>query len=88
MEEDFYSLVTRNNDNDIYSLAEKKDDLRKKLFEKFDYCKYSKDLENKEIKFFIESSKLMDDKEFDKVLNKYLKLLTLKNFIIDLRKED
>ena len=36
----------------ISSLVTKKDEFRKKLFETFEYCKYSKQLEFLEIIFF------------------------------------
>ena len=52
-------------------LVSKKDEIRKKLFETFDYCKISKQLKFLEIIFFKNASKLIDDPEFDKLIKKY-----------------
>ena len=68
------------------SLVSIKDEARKKLFETFEYCKYSRQLEIEEIIFFRNVSKLIDDKEFDKLLKKYEYLISLMSSTKDFRK--
>ena len=58
-------------------LVSKKDEIRKKLFETFEYCKWSKKLEFLEIIFFKNASKLIDDPEFDKLIKKYEDVIEL-----------
>ena len=58
-------------------LVSKKDEIRKKLFETFDYCKISKQLKILEIIFFKNASKLIDDPEFDKLIKKYEDVIEL-----------
>ena len=85
---DLYLLLSRNDDNDIYSLVGKKDEYREKLFKTFEYCKYSKDLELLEINFFRNASNFIKDKEFDKLFKKYENLILLKSSIINFRKNN
>ena len=67
------------------SLISKKDELRKKLFETFNYCICSRDLEIEESTFFKRASRIINDKEFDELLKKYEKLsyliFSIDNFI-------
>ena len=67
------------------SLISKKDELRKKLFEKYNYCICSRDLEREESNFFERASRIINDKEFDELLKKYEKLsyliFSIDNFI-------
>ena len=63
----------------ISSLVTKKDEFRKKLFETFEYCKNSKQLEFLEINFFQNASRLIDDQEFNKLIKKYLDVIDLIN---------
>ena len=49
-------------------LVIKKDEFREKLFKTFEYCILSKEIEIEEINFFKNASKLINDKEFDKLL--------------------
>ena len=63
----------------IHLLVNKKDEFRKKLFETFEYCKYSKQLEFLEINFFQNASRLIDDQEFNKLIKKYLDVIDLIN---------
>ena len=58
-------------------LVSKKDEIRKKRFETFDYCKISKQLKILEIIFFKNASKLIDDPEFDKLIKKYEDVIEL-----------
>ena len=58
-------------------LVSKKDEIRKKTFETFDYCKISKQLKILEIIFFKNASKLIDDPEFDKLIKKYEDVIEL-----------
>ena len=59
------------------SLICKKDELRKKLFEKYNYCICSRDLEREESNFFERASRIINDKEFDELFKKYEKLIYL-----------
>ena len=70
----------------ISSLVTKKDEFRKKLFETFEYCKYSKQLEFLEINFFQNASRLIDDQEFNKLIKKYLDVIDLISLIKRFRK--
>ena len=63
MEESLANIVKVND-----SLVSIKDEVRKKLFETFNYCRYSEKLEREEISFFRNASKLINDEEFDKLL--------------------
>ena len=63
----------------IHLLVNKKDEFRKKLFETFNYCKFSKQLEFLEIIFFQNASRLIDDQEFNKLIKKYLDVIDLIN---------
>ena len=83
---DLYLLLSRNDENDFDSLVSKKDEFREKLFKKFEYCIYSERLEILEINFFRNASKLINDKEFDKLLKKYEYLISLISSIINFRK--
>ena len=65
----------------ISSLVTKKDEFRKKLFETFEYCKYSKQLEFLEIIFFLNASKLIEDQEFNKLIKKYEDVIDLISLI-------
>ena len=56
------------------SLICKKDELRKKLFEKYNYCICSRDLEREESTFFERASSIINDKEFEKLRIKYRNL--------------
>ena len=67
------------------SLVIKKDEFREKLFKTFEYCRWSKELEIEEINFFKNASKLIYDKEFDKLLKKYLYLISLLSSIKELK---
>ena len=69
------------------SLICKKDELRKKLFEKFNYFKCSKDLEIEESNFFKRAS-IINDKEFEELRKKYQKLNYLIFSIDEFKKED
>ena len=82
-ETDLYLLLSR---NDFGSLVSKKGELREKLFKTFEYCRYSEILESLEINFFINASKLINDKEFDKNLKKYEYLISLISSINNFRK--
>ena len=89
MKESLYLLLSRNDENDendFYSLVSKKSEFREKLFKTFEYCNYSKQLEIEEIIFFKNVSKLINDKEFDKLLKKYDYLISLMSSIKDFRK--
>ena len=70
----------------ISSLVTKKDEFRKKLFETFEYCKYSKQLEFLEINFFENASRLTDDQEFNKLIKKYQDVIYLISLINNFRK--
>ena len=70
----------------ISSLVTKKDEFRKKLFETFEYCKYSKQLEFLEIIFFKNASKLIEDQEFNKLIKKYEDVIDLISLIKRFRK--
>ena len=72
---------------EIDSLVSIKDEVRKKLFETFDYCRISKKLEIKEINFFRRVSELIYDDKFDKLLKKYEDLNYLISSIINFRKK-
>ena len=80
MEESLANLFNINK-----SLISKKDELRKKLFEKFNYCRCSEDLKIEESTFFKRASIIINDKEFDELLKKYEKLsyliFSIDNFI-------
>ena len=65
----------------ISSLVTKKDEFRKKLFETFEYCKYSKQLEFLEIIFLKNASKLIEDQEFNKLIKKYEDVIDLISLI-------
>ena len=82
MEKGLVNLVKK---YDNFSLVDIKDEIRKKLFETFDYCKYSEKLEREEINFFRSVSGLIDDKEFDKLLNIYINLLHIRNLFIEIK---
>ena len=69
------------------SLICKKDELRKKLFEKYNYFKSSEDLRMEESRFFKNVSVLINDKEFEKLRRKYEKLRYLTCSIDELKKE-
>ena len=66
-------------------LVIKKDEFREKLFKTFEYCRCSKELEIEEINFFKNASKLIYDKEFDKLLKKYLYLISVLSSIKELK---
>ena len=70
----------------ISSLVTKKDEFRKKLFETFEYCKYSKQLEFLEIIFFKNASKLIEDQEFNKLIRKYEDAIDIISSINNFRK--
>ena len=70
----------------ISSLVTKKDEFRKKLFETFEYCKYSKQLEFLEIIFFRNASKLIENQEFNKLIKKYEDVIDLISLIKRFRK--
>ena len=61
----------------ISSLVTKKDEFRKKLFETFEYCKWSKQLEFLALIFFKNASRLIDDPEFNKLIKKYEDVIDL-----------
>ena len=61
----------------IHSLVIKKDEFRKKLFETFNYCRFSNQLEFLEIIFFKNASKLIEDQEFNKLIKKYEDVIDL-----------
>ena len=67
------------------SLVIKKDEFREKLFQTFEYSIWSKEIEIEEINFFKNASKLIYDKEFDKLLKKYLYLISLLSSIKELK---
>ena len=67
------------------SLVIKKDEFREKRFKTFEYCRWSKEIEIEEINFFKNASKLIYDKEFDKLLKKYLYLISLLSSIKELK---
>ena len=69
------------------SLICKKDELRKKLFEKYNYNKCSKELEMEESNFFRIVSRKFNDKEFEELIRKYEKLSYLISSIDELKKE-
>ena len=81
MEESLANIV-----KEIDSLVSIKDEVRKKLFETFNYCRFSKKLEMEEIIFFKRVSELIYDEEFDKLLKKYEDLNYLISSIINFRK--
>ena len=70
----------------IHSVVIKKDEFRKKRFETFEYCKYSKQLEFLEIIFFKNASKLIEDQEFNKLIKKYEDVIDLISLIKRFRK--
>ena len=75
----------------IYSLVIKKDEFRKKLFETFNYCRFSNQLEFLEIIFFKNASKLIEDQEFNKLIKKYedvIDLINLANHFKKINEED
>ena len=72
----------------INSLVIKKDEFRKKRFETFNYCRFSKQLEFLEIIFFKNASELIDDQEFNNLIKKYEDLIDLISLIIRFRKID
>ena len=61
----------------IHSLVIKKDEFRKKLFETFNYCRFSNQLEFLEIIFLKNASKLIEDQEFNKLIKKYEDVIDL-----------
>ena len=71
------------------SLISEKDELRKKLFEKYNYFKFSEKLKRAESDFFHNVSRVMEDedKEFEKLRKKYEKLRYLISAIDELKKE-
>ena len=69
------------------SLICKKDQLRKKLLEKYNYYKISEELKMRESDFFRNISQLINDKEFEKLRRKYEKLRYLISSIDELKKE-
>ena len=77
MEEEFHKLVEEYNNR---SLIDIKNEIRKKLYKKFDNCRYSKKLEQEEIKFFKSVLAAIDDKEFDELFKKYDFLIFLLSF--------
>ena len=82
MEESLDNLFNLNK-----SLICKKDELRKKRFEKYNYFKSSEYLRREESQFFKNVSVLNDDKEFEKLRKKYEKLRYLTCSIDELKKE-
>ena len=82
MEESLANIV-----KEIDSLVSIKDEVRKKLFETFNYCRFSKKLEMEEIIFFKRVSELIYDDKFDKLLKKYEDLNYLISSIINFRKK-
>ena len=71
----------------IHLLVNKKDEIRKKLFETFNYCKFSNQLEFLEIIFFNNASKLIQDPEFNKLIRKYEDVIDLISSINNFRKK-
>ena len=69
------------------SLICKKDELRKKLFEKYNYFKISEKLIMHESQFFKNISYLIEDEEFENLRKKYEKLRYLTCSIDELKKE-
>ena len=69
------------------SLICKKDELRKNLFEKFNYCEFSEALLREEYNFFDKVSSIINDNEFDKLLKKYEKLSHIIYSIDELKKD-
>ena len=70
----------------IHLLVNKKDEIRKKLFETFNYCKFSNQLEFLEIIFFKNASKLIEDQEFNKLIRKYEDAIDIISSINNFRK--
>ena len=70
----------------IHLLVNKKDEIRKKLFETFNYCKFSNRLEFLEIIFFKNASKLIEDPEFNKLIRKYEDVIDIISSINNFRK--
>ena len=70
----------------INLLVNKKDEFRKKLFETFNYCKFSNKLEFLEIIFFNNASKIIEDPEFNKLIKKYEDVIYLISSINNFRK--
>ena len=70
----------------INLLVNKKDEFRKKLFETFNYCKFSSKLEFLEIIFFNNASKIIEDPEFNKLIRKYEDVIYLISSINNFRK--
>ena len=52
----------------LNSLVNKKDELRKKLFETIEYCRLKEKLEVLEIIFFNNASRIIEDEEFNKLI--------------------
>ena len=82
MEESLDNLFTLNE-----SLICKKEELRKKLFEKYIYFLSSGNLEMNESRFFNDASRIVKDKEFEKLRIKYEKLSHLTSSIDELKEE-
>ena len=70
----------------IHLLVNKKDEFRKKLFETFNYCRFSNQLEFLEIIFLKNASKLIEDQEFNKLIKKYEDVIELISLINNFRK--
>ena len=70
----------------INLLIVKKDEFRKKLFETFEYCRWTKELKFLEIIFFSNASKLIQDPEFNKLIRKYEDVIDLISSINNFRK--
>ena len=72
MEESLDNLININK-----SLICKKDEIRKKLFEKFNYCKCAEKLEKEESNFFRRASLIFNDEEFEKLRKEHERLCYL-----------
>ena len=76
MEETFDKLSIINK-----SLICKRDELRKKLFEKYNYCEYFEKLERAENDFFERVSDIFKDEEYEKLRIRHRRLCDLKSRI-------
>ena len=69
----------------LNSLVNKKDELRKKLFETIEYCRLKEKLEVLEIIFFNNASRIIEDEEFNKLIKKFEKVIDLISSINNLK---
>ena len=83
MEESLLNLVELVDNSQLIDI---KDEIRKKLFKTFDYCKFSKKLEREEINFFKKIQGLIDDIEFDKLVDIYIYLIDVKDKFNDFKR--